>query len=78
MEDFVFVDPGALRLDFEAEAMRGCEELMQRAEEHSAKEATGDGSRWGTKDCASCILPPQCFMLLLLSELKTMKTIESC
>lgn len=64
MEGFVFVDPGALRLDFEAEAMRGCEELMQRAEEHSAKEATGDGSRWGTKDCASCILPPH---LLIVS-----------
>jgi len=32
------VKDSALRLDFEAEAMQGCEELMQRAEEHSAKE----------------------------------------
>ena len=34
--------PGVLRGDFEAEAMEACEELMQRAEQHSAKEVRRD------------------------------------
>ena len=35
------LSPGDLRGDFEMEAVHACEELMQRAEEHSAKEVLG-------------------------------------